>query len=194
MSDRTTPSPGWPAHQLVDACLAGDQAAWNALIGKYKHLVYKIIVSYRASEQEAHDLFQSIWLDVYLELGKLRKKSSIKSWLISVATHKCYRWKQTEAKEQRFHELTPEAENFQDDAKPAPALIEQLEREQTVRDAIGLLDTKCRRLIRLLFYSEPKVPYRVIAEQLGIAQGSIGVFRGRCLDRLTRKLKKLGLR
>ena len=47
-------------------------------------------------------------------------------------------------------------------------------------------------MIRLLFYEEPPVPYRDLAERLGLATGSIGFIRGRCLKRLQRALEKAG--
>ena len=75
---------------------------------------------------------------------------------------------------------------------PSPDLIEQVEREQMLRDAIARLPARCREMIRMLFYQEPQVSYRDVARQLGLATGSIGFIRGRCLKRLQRTLEGLG--
>ena len=74
----------------------------------------------------------------------------------------------------------------------APELIEQAEREQLVRDAVTALSSRCREIIRLLFYEQPPVPYKDLAERLGLATGSIGFIRGRCLASLQRALEKAG--
>ena len=48
-------------------------------------------------------------------------------------------------------------------------------------------------MIRLLFYRAAPVSYRDVAARLGLATGSIGFIRGRCLKRLQRALEKAGL-
>lgn len=73
------------------------------------------------------------------------------------------------------------------------AALEELERDQLVREAIFVLPERCRELIQLLFYSQPPLRYREVAEQLGLAIGSIGFIRGRCLKRLQKSLEKQGL-
>jgi DNA-directed RNA polymerase specialized sigma24 family protein len=47
-------------------------------------------------------------------------------------------------------------------------------------------------MIRLLFYVEPPLPYREVAQRLGLAVGSIGFIRGRCLKRLQKTLLAMG--
>lgn len=47
------------------------------------------------------------------------------------------------------------------------------------------LPPSCQRLLALLV-EDPPVPYAEISSRLGIAVGSIGPMRGRCLDRLRR--------
>ena len=71
--------------------------------------------------------------------------------------------------------------------------IEELEREQMVLDALAELPPRCREMIRMLFYVEPAVPYREVAQRLGLATGSIGFIRGRCLQRLQKALQRMGL-
>jgi DNA-directed RNA polymerase specialized sigma24 family protein len=44
----------------------------------------------------------------------------------------------------------------------------------------------------MLFYQEPQVSYRDLAQRLGLATGSIGFIRGRCLKRLQRALEESG--
>jgi DNA-directed RNA polymerase specialized sigma24 family protein len=44
----------------------------------------------------------------------------------------------------------------------------------------------------MLFFEEPARPYQDVARELGIATGSIGFIRQRCLDRLRKKLVEAG--
>ena len=49
-----------------------------------------------------------------------------------------------------------------------------------------------QRLLTLLI-ADPPIPYAVISAKLGIAVGSIGPFRARCLERLRRHPKVAAL-
>jgi DNA-directed RNA polymerase specialized sigma24 family protein len=78
-------------------------------------------------------------------------------------------------------------------AEPMPAdTMAELEREQLVRDSIAMLPPRCRQMITLLFFEHPPQPYQEVAERLGLARGSIGFIRGRCLKRLKRILEDKG--
>ena len=71
-------------------------------------------------------------------------------------------------------------------------MLAQLQREQMVRDVVGSLSQRCERMVRMLFFETPPRPYQEVAKELGIATGSIGFIRGRCLDRLKKQLEKMG--
>lgn len=195
----TSPSAVWSDSRLVAACLKGNQDAWSALIRKYKNLIYSVPLKYHAPAQDAADIFQAVCVDLFLELPKLRKIQSLRSWLITVAIHKSYQWKQKQA---RWSDQEPEdaereaVENFASrPLRPEEhALVEEAEREQIVRDAVAQLPERCQEMIRLLYYEHPPLPYSVIASRLGLATGSIGFIRGRCLKRLYKILKDMRFR
>lgn len=48
-------------------------------------------------------------------------------------------------------------------------------------------------MVHLLFFHQPPLPYKEVAERLGIAVGSIGFIRGRCLKKLQKQLEEHGL-
>ena len=186
------PDIGWTDQRLVSSCLRGDERAWSVLVEKYKNLVYSIAIKYGAPPDEAADLFQTVWVDVYKELDNLRKQGSLRSWLISVTRHKCYHWRQ---KHQREAIRRSGIANLESDDRLAvePVSLDEMERDQLVREAIFTLPERCRELIQLLFYSQPPLRYREVAQRMGLAIGSIGFIRGRCLKRLQRSLEKQGL-
>jgi DNA-directed RNA polymerase specialized sigma24 family protein len=57
---------------------------------------------------------------------------------------------------------------------------------------LAVLTPQCRRLVELLFYETPTRPYTEVAAELGLAVGSIGFTRQKCLERLRGKLEELG--
>jgi RNA polymerase sigma factor (sigma-70 family) len=177
-------------NQLVKACLSGDEKAWSALINKYKNLIFSIPIKYRFSQEDAADIFQGVCADLISELPKLRKPQALAGWLIQVTSHKCI---QRKLQAERYASPDPE------DPEPAAAaheipenLLLQTQEEQILREAILELSPRCRELVHMLFFENPPRSYQQIAEQLGIATGSIGFIRGRCLDKLRQRLEKLG--
>lgn len=193
MLERGTPGPSLSDQRLVEECLNGDEEAWNVLVDKYKNLVYNIILKYRANSEEAADLFQTVWLEAYNDLPKLRKKSALKSWLVSLTTHQCYHWKQKQKRRDFYESGEIMAEELEEMMPLAPSFVEDLERDQLVREAIYRLSPRCREMIRLLFFTSPPVPYKEVARRLGLATGSIGFIRGRCLQRLQKNLDQQGI-
>jgi len=184
------PNREWSDARLIRGCLNGDDRAWSALIDKYKNLIYSIPRKYGAGPVDAADIFQAVCLELFSELPRLRKRSAFRSWLITVAAHQSFQWKRKIARRAE-DELTFEDEQRLDTGPPAD-LVEQVQREQVLRDAVAQLPPRCREMITMLFYREPPLPYRDVARQLGLAIGSIGFIRARCLKRLERIIGRRG--
>ena len=184
------PDVTWSDARLIRACLSGNEHAWSTLIAKYKNLIYSIPMKYGASREDAADIFQSVCLELFSELPRLRKTAAFRSWLMTVTAHQSFHWKR-KVRRRAEDELTDlEAEQLGTD--PAPDLIDLVEREQILREAVARLPARCQEMIRLLFYHQPQLSYRDVATRLGLATGSIGFIRGRCLKRLQRTLEKWG--
>ena len=190
-SPSRTPTPAWKDEDLVEECLRGNELAWAAVVDKYKNLVYSAPIKYRMNPQDAADVFQEVWLDLYTELGNLRKPGALGGWLIAVASHKCFQWKRRKVR-------IAEQSSAEHDWEPAdqellfPEWKQQVERQQLLRDTIAQLPERCRRMVELLFYQDPPMAYAEVARQLGLAEGSIGFIRGRCLAKLRTVLEQKG--
>jgi RNA polymerase sigma factor (sigma-70 family) len=175
--------------QLIKGCLEGDPEAWSALIDKYKNLIYSIPIRL-GMYQDAGDIFQAVCVDLLSNLPQLREHRALPKWLMKMGYHQCLRHQRASS---RHTELDPEdAENTQDtEALPEETLL-QLEQEHALRDAITQMPARCERMIRMLFFESPVRPYAEIASELGLATGSIGFIRGRCLARLRKQLEMKG--
>lgn len=181
----------WNNSRLVDECLRGNQQAWNLLLDRYKNLIYSIPLRYGLQAQDAADIFQAVCLDLFNEMARLRDPEALQAWLIRVTSHKCYHWKRQAGMQPG--ELDADGVDHVEAVAPvATELMVDLEREQLVREAIALLPERCREMILLLFFEHPPQPYHQVAEKLGLARGSIGFIRGRCLRRLKRLLQDKG--
>jgi RNA polymerase sigma factor (sigma-70 family) len=175
----------------VQACLQGDQRAWETLIARYKRLIYALPLRYGASTEDAADVFQLVCTELFTELPRLRNTENLRPWLMTVTAHQSYHWKRKWVKR-----VTNEAPGASDDELAATPddsdFSTEVEREQFVRVALERLPERCRVMVQLLFFNQPPLSYIQVAEKLGLATGSIGFIRGRCLKRLQRVLEELG--
>ena len=177
--------------RLVRDCLRGREEAWSALIHKYKNLIFSIPIKYGLSRDDAADVFQGVCLGLLSELPKLREPRALPKWLMQVTAHKCLHWRRQQL---RLVSSDSEDAGIPEIEVPAAAdrLLLEAEQEQIVREALTGLAPRCRRLVQMLFFEEPARSYQDIAATLGVAVGSIGFIRQRCLDRLRRRLDEMG--
>ena len=143
----------------------------------------------RLSREDASDIFQSVCVELFSELPRLRKPRALAKWLIQITSHKCLHWKH---REQRY--IAADETGVPDLALAARAeeVLHEAEREQALRDSLLALQPRCARMIQMLFFDTPALPYSEIARQLGLATGSVGFIRGRCLDHLKKQLLSRG--
>lgn len=184
------PARVWSDERLVKECLSGNEEAWSLLIEKYKALIYSIPVKYRLPLHEAAEVFQATCVELLKRLPELREPRALPKWLMQVAHHQCYRWKQ---QQQRLvsRDADPDLPVHETPAI-AETLVQQTQEEQMLREAMAALSPQCRRLVELLFFETPPRPYNEVAVELGLAVGSIGFTRQKCMDRLRKYLGDLG--
>jgi RNA polymerase sigma factor (sigma-70 family) len=178
---------------LVQGCLQGDQLAWEQLIDKYKRLIYSIPIKYGASPDDAADVFQAVCIEVLNSLPQLKSAQSLRSWLITVTIRQSYRWKRRQSNHVELDAMEPDAAEGIACVTHSDTLA-QLEQEQIVREVVSQLTPRHRELVRLLFFEQPALPYAEVARRLGLATGSIGFIRGRCLEKLRKALVEHGFK
>lgn len=193
------PSPAEPGvlrsdASLVRGCLRGREEDWAALLDKYKRLIFSIPVRQGIPRDAAADIFQRVCLLLLAELPHLRQAEALPQWLIRVTARECSRWRRQERPWAAGEESEAAMMRAPDTGAAADDLLAQAKDEQVLREALGSLPPRCRQLVQMLFYETPARPYKEVAETLGLAAGSIGFIRGRCLGRLRRELERRGFR
>lgn len=181
--------PRWSDERLVRECLKGNEQAWSFLLDKYKNLIFSIPMKLGLHD-EAADIFQAVCFDLLTDLRKLREPRALPKWLMQTCYHKCVR--HTRHVEKQIPLDDAEANLPAEPSEIPQQLLVQIEQEQVVREVIAALPERCERMVHMLFYEEPPRPYQQIAHELGLATGSIGFIRARCLARLRKQLEQKG--
>jgi len=169
---------------LVTRASQGDQDAWYEIVDRYASLVYTICTRYRLSNHDIEDVGQSVWLLLVEQLGKLREPAALPGWLATTTARECLRVVTAASKTERLSTTLDDSVLFVDDTVIDEEIL-VAERNAALRVALAELPPRCQRLLSMLV-SDPPHSYAEIHGELGIAVGSIGPQRARCLERLRR--------
>jgi RNA polymerase sigma factor (sigma-70 family) len=170
---------------LVTSARNGDERAWGALVERYAPLIWSICRKHRLGDADAKDVGQSVWLHLVDQLDRVRDPAALPGWLATTTRRECARVLRA-AQGPQAPRYVLDAESVPDKrSEPADQELLVAERHAALREALGGLPLCCQQLIAMLT-ADPVVPYAEISARLGIAVGSIGPTRARCLDRLRR--------
>ena len=71
-----------PDYQLVEQCMAGNEAAWEELVRLHTRRVYSVCYRFTGTSEEAQDLTQEVFLRVFRTLKSFRAgEGSFSVWL-----------------------------------------------------------------------------------------------------------------
>jgi RNA polymerase sigma factor (sigma-70 family) len=172
---------------LIQACIRGEKAAWDALVDRYGRLVYSIPRRYGLTPEDSDEVFQNVFVAAHRALGGLKDQTRLSSWLITTAHRECWR---VGKRADRYPELD---ERIEDVARPSEDQLVAWERQHLVQQGLEKLGGKCEQLLRMIFLDRDDPGYETIADRLGMKVGSIGPTRARCLQKLQNILEDLGL-
>jgi RNA polymerase sigma factor (sigma-70 family) len=174
---------------LVRACRRGNEEAWEALVKRYQRFVHSIPRRAGLDEDAAADVFQEVFVALVQGLDKIDDPDRVGAWILTTAKRATWRTvRRRIAARTGQTTLNEEAEELPDvDPLPDSVLV-GLEEQHEVRTALNGLDERCQQLLTMLFYTQEPPAYGDIAAALGLAEGSVGPIRARCLERLLRRL------
>ncbi|MET8944947.1 sigma-70 family RNA polymerase sigma factor [Streptomyces sp. NPDC004542] len=182
---------------LVQSAVDGDAAAWKALVEGLSPLVWSVVRAHRLSDADGSEVYQTVWFRFAQHLGRIREPEKAGSWLASTARHECL--KVIKGLTRLMPTDDPQVlDRVSEDRTPEQSLLDseeaaaQAERIRRLWQEFEQLGDRCRQLLRVLMASPPP-SYLEVSASLGIAVGSIGPLRQRCLRRLRARLDARGV-
>lgn len=143
---------------LVKQTLAGDQQAFEMLVRRYNVPLFNFICHCLGDYDQACDVSQQVFLQLYISMPTLRTGEPLKAWLFQVARNRCL----DELRRKRaihFSEL--EASNDEDDLSPLAIMpdtrplpdeiAERHDLQQALHRAIEGLPPKFRSVVLLRY-------------------------------------------
>jgi RNA polymerase sigma factor (sigma-70 family) len=157
---RNTRDPETSDNVLFQQALAGDQEAFEALFSRYQRSLFRLIYRYVGEYNEAHDVLQQVWLQLYLSLPKLYPNVQMKPWLFTVAHNRSLdvlRRRRflsfSEVEKGNEEDETAFLNTIPDTSLTPEELVEQHDLQQAIQRAIQTLPGTYRTVV-LLYYRE----------------------------------------
>ena len=173
--------------ELVARCLAGDDAAWHELIGRYARLVEAVIRRYHLPAEEGADAFQDVWVALWRDLHAVRSQQRLGPWLVTTAGRTAWDARKRIERRHEAQQVDGLIDVLVDDRADPERDVTAAETSLRVRAALASISPRCRTLLKALFFDET-VSYARIAGELGCSANSIGPIRGRCFRELRNAL------
>ncbi len=180
---------------LLARCRNGEAGAWTALVKRHQRLVYAVVTRMGLDQHSAADVFQTVFERLLKHLPRITHPERLQGWMAVTAKREALlmlrRGRRTVSmsRDDKDGDDTNDSDwDFADDGPLPGEELEALQQLDSLRHALDRLDERSRSFLLLLFRAEDdKMGYDDIARQMGMAVGSIGPTRARCLEKL-RKL------
>ena len=76
-------------NNLAEQTIAGCHDAFEILIDRYRHMLFHLISCYLSDYDQACDVLQQVFLQLYISLPTIAMRQTLKPWLLRVAQNRC---------------------------------------------------------------------------------------------------------
>ena len=97
---------------LVARALAGQQAAYAALMARHREVVFRLARHHTGDEGEALDVTQEAFIAAFAALAKFDAARPFRAWLMRIAVNKCRDWARRRAVRRLFRMARPLEDAF----------------------------------------------------------------------------------
>jgi RNA polymerase sigma-70 factor, ECF subfamily len=160
--------------KLVERCLQGDDAAWEAIVTTYARRIYNLCYRYTGRTAEAEDLTQEIFIRIYQNLKSFRPEAgNLLNWILRVARNLIIdHYRQTRRFQHAAGSEEMETMNLRDEKLPdAHRLVEQSEASRFLRDGLQALSPELKEAV--ILRDLEGMAYQEIAQLLNVPEGTV---------------------
>ena len=175
-------------NEIIRGLIVRDEAAFRELVEQYKGLVVNVSNHFLRNDEDALDISQEVFIEVFRSIEKFRQESKLSTWLYRIAVNRSLNHLRSRKKSVwkiSLDELLFSPENSRElitgGTRPDQA-IEEKEDEAIVNKALAILPFAQRTAFSLFQYED--MAYKDIAEIMHTNTSHVGVL-------ITRARKKM---
>jgi RNA polymerase sigma-70 factor (ECF subfamily) len=90
------------SEELIERLKLGDQAGFSAVVNEYQDLVYNTAIGIVQNAEDADDITQEVFVQVYLSIGSFKGESKLSTWLYRITISKALDHEKKRKRKKRF--------------------------------------------------------------------------------------------
>ncbi len=178
---------------LICRARAGDEGAFVDLIRAYHSFVYAIVIDMVNNPQDAEEIVQDTFLNVYRGLAQYEERSKFKTWLAEIARNRARSW----LRKQRIDTVPIDELSLFDEIGKSTVKTQELpdeqlilsEQRELIRRALGTLSPKEREIVHSYYLDG--ADYDELMSTHGLSYKAISVRLSRAKQKLAKRLEHL---
>jgi RNA polymerase sigma-70 factor (ECF subfamily) len=177
---------------LVAACRSGDAHAFERLVAIHECMVFNLAARLLGDLEEARDLSQEVFLQVYRQLVRFEGRSALRTWIYRIVVNQCRNRQRSWRRRARERSLPLEAlagSSREPRSAETSGPYEQArlrERAERLQEALERLSFEHRAV--LLLREVESLSCEEVAGVLGLPEGTVKSRLARAREALRREL------
>ena len=173
---------------LIEELKKGSPEAFQALVEQYSHDVISTCYSFVNSREDAEDVAQEVFLEVYKSIRQFRKDADLNTWIYRISINKSLDFLRKQKRKKRIADLRG-LFLFQNRPSSSPhQQLEEKERREILQEQIGLLAENQRIAIVLSQYD--RLSNKQIAQIMETSESAVESLLHRAKVNLHKNLRK----
>jgi RNA polymerase sigma-70 factor (ECF subfamily) len=171
--------------QLIGEIVSGNHAAFKSLMEKYQLQVFRTVMGFVHTKEDAEEVTQDIFVRVYQSLSSFQHESEFSTWLYRITINMSLNFLGRNSKN-RLQQSLEAIFSLRSEEKTPLEKLESAERDRRIRMAIDSLPEKQRMAFILSRYEE--LPQKKIAAIMNRSEGAVEQLLQRAKENLKKKL------
>lgn len=164
--------------ELVSAAQRGDQGAFAALVERHQAMAYSLALRMTGNPDDAADVTQEAFLNVWRGLGSFQGQSSFSTWLYRLTSNACIDFLRRENRRRAFSMTVTDEDEEENREAEIPderwSPERELDRDETHRAIRAGLDSLSPEHREVLVLRELEgLSYQEIAQALELEEGTV---------------------
>jgi RNA polymerase sigma-70 factor, ECF subfamily len=173
---------------LIGRIADGDRLAMKVLFARHHVRVYRFVLRIVRNEATAEDLISEVFLDVWRQAEKFEGRSTVSTWMLSIARFKALSALRKRSEEELDDEAAAAIEDLADDPE---VTLAKKDKGAVLRQCLTRLSTEHREIIDLVYYHEKSV--EEVSGIVGIPEATVKTRMFYARKKLSELLKEQGI-
>jgi RNA polymerase sigma-70 factor (ECF subfamily) len=166
-------------HELIVQVVIKDQDAFRSLVDRYQALVINTCFGLLGNRQDAEDMAQEVFLQVYKSAGEFRQEAKLSTWLYRIAVNRSLNFIRDNKWSRRLRNFSALLEGEADqvanqcapDSSRPDIAMEEKERDRLLQKAISSLPQRQR--VAFVLHKREGLSYEEIAKVMNCSLSSV---------------------